>query len=128
MLASRYGPQRAAWIAQALTPSNLSQQPVAPTPAGATPVPTPVFPAVPQRDSSWEKPALVDALSRRLDPLFSFPELSHAVPGAAAIVTPLGRKLDSERHGIFPSVGLNRRSGAAMDGRFPHRCGRRYGA
>jgi hypothetical protein len=53
VLAAHYGSQRAAWIALALTPTNLTQQP---TPA------SPVFPIVTQRDSSWEKPATADAL------------------------------------------------------------------
>jgi len=61
-LASRYSPERAAWIALQLTPSNIRQQPAAPAPANATPVPAPVFPAVPIRASSWEKPAIADAL------------------------------------------------------------------
>jgi hypothetical protein len=61
-LASRYGPQRAAWVARQLTPTNLATQPIAPTSAGVAPVPAPVFPAVPTRASSWEKPAFADAL------------------------------------------------------------------
>lgn len=61
-LASLYTPQRAAWIALQLTPTNASLQPGAPTPAGTTPVPAPVFPVVPSRNSSWEKPAVGDAL------------------------------------------------------------------
>ena len=62
VLASLYGSPRAAWIARALTPTNLSAQPVAVTPAGSTPVPAPVFPSVTLRDSSWEKAATADAL------------------------------------------------------------------
>jgi len=61
-LASLYTPQRAAWIALQLTPTNLSQQPAAPTRAGATPVPAPTFPNPPKRASSWEQPAVADAL------------------------------------------------------------------
>jgi hypothetical protein len=61
-LAARYGPQRAAWIARQLTPTNVAKQPVTPTAAGVAPVPAPVFPAVPTRASSWEKPAFADAL------------------------------------------------------------------
>lgn len=61
-LASTYQPQRAAWIALQTTPTNLSAQPVAATPAGSTPVPAPVFPAVTSRASSWEQPAVADAL------------------------------------------------------------------
>jgi hypothetical protein len=62
LLASRYGPQRAAWIALALTPTNLSLQPLVPVPPGTTPVPLPIFPVVALRDSSWEKAATADAL------------------------------------------------------------------
>ena len=47
-LASLYTPQRAAWIALQLTPTNLSQQPVRATPAGVAPVPAPIFPSPPQ--------------------------------------------------------------------------------
>jgi hypothetical protein len=61
-LASPYGSPRAAWIARALTPTNLAQQPPAPTPAGTTPNPTPAFPNVTKRKSSWEKAATADAL------------------------------------------------------------------
>jgi hypothetical protein len=61
-IASLYGPQRAAWICAQLTPTNLPQQPTAPTPSGTAPVPTPVFPTVTLRNSSWEKPAVADAL------------------------------------------------------------------
>lgn len=62
LLASAYTPQRAAWIALELTPTNLSQQPAAPTPAGSTPTPTPIFPVVPTRATSWEQPAVAAAL------------------------------------------------------------------
>jgi hypothetical protein len=61
-VASLYGPQRAAWICLQLTPTNLTQQPVAPTPSGTAPVPAPIFPSVAIRNSSWEKPAVADAL------------------------------------------------------------------
>jgi hypothetical protein len=61
-LASLYNPQRAAWIALQLTPTNVTQQPAAPTPPGIVPVPAPVYPAVPSRSSSWEQPAVADAL------------------------------------------------------------------
>jgi hypothetical protein len=62
LLASAYTPQRAAWIALQLTPTNLGQQPAAPTPAGATPTPAPIFPTVATRATSWEQPAVADAL------------------------------------------------------------------
>ncbi len=61
-IAALYTPQRAAWICLQLAPTNLAQQPVAPTPAGAPPNPAPIFPVVPTRNSSWEQPAVADAL------------------------------------------------------------------
>ena len=61
-IAARYTPQRAAWICAQLTPTNQPQQPIAPAPRGAAPVPAPVFPSVTIRNSSWEKPAIADAL------------------------------------------------------------------
>ena len=61
-LASLYTPQRAAWIALQLTPTNVALQPAAPTPASSTPVPAPLFPNVQSRNSSWEQPAVADAL------------------------------------------------------------------
>ena len=61
-IASLYGPQRAAWISLQLTPTNIAAQPAQPTPSGTTPVPGPIFPSVPTRASSWEKPAVADAL------------------------------------------------------------------
>jgi len=60
-LASLYGAQRAAWIALEMTPTNVSQQPVAPTPDGSDPNPAPIFPAPAQRPSSWNKPAVADS-------------------------------------------------------------------
>jgi hypothetical protein len=62
LLASAYTPQRAAWIALQLTPTNLTQQPVAATPSGTPPTPAPVLPSVPTRATSWEQPAIADAL------------------------------------------------------------------
>lgn len=61
-LASIYGPQRAAWIALQLTPTNPSQQPAGAAAPGAAPSPAPVFPSPPTRDSSWTKPAMAAAL------------------------------------------------------------------
>ncbi len=61
-LATIYGAPRAAWIALQLTPTNESQQPVAPATPGAAPNPAPLFPSPPTRASSWEKPAVADAL------------------------------------------------------------------
>ena len=61
-LATIYGAPRAAWIALQMTPTNESQQPVAPAAPGAAPNPAPLFPSPPTRASSWEKPAVADAL------------------------------------------------------------------
>jgi hypothetical protein len=54
-LASRYSPQRAAWIAFSLTPTNVAAQPAAPTPDGSDPNPQPSFPTPAKRASSYEK-------------------------------------------------------------------------
>ena len=54
-LASLYGPERAAWVALQMTPTNIGQQPATSTPAGADPNPAPVFPAPVQRPSSWNR-------------------------------------------------------------------------
>ena len=62
MLVSLYGAPRAAWIALQMTPTNVAAQPVTATPTGTTPVPAPAFPTPPSRNSSWEKPAIADAL------------------------------------------------------------------
>jgi hypothetical protein len=62
VLASLYGSARAAWIARALTPANLAQQPPNAAPSGTAPVPAPTFPTVTLRDSSWEKTATANAL------------------------------------------------------------------
>jgi hypothetical protein len=64
-LASRYEPERAAWIALKMTPNNVGDQPAAPTPDGVDPVPPPDFPSPPTRDSSWEKAAIAAALPDR---------------------------------------------------------------
>src|SRR5215813_10543067 len=52
LLAARYGAPRAAWIVRQMTPTNVSQAPHG----------TPVFPMIERRASSWEKPAIADAL------------------------------------------------------------------
>jgi hypothetical protein len=62
VLAGTCTPQRAAWIALQLTPTNLADQPAAPTPSGTAPDPAPAFPTVPTRATSWEQPAVADAL------------------------------------------------------------------
>jgi len=61
-LASLYGAPRAAWIALQITPTNLAQQPAAPTADGANPNPAPIYPEPAKRPSSWNKPAIADAL------------------------------------------------------------------
>ncbi|HEU4414552.1 MAG TPA: hypothetical protein VFT65_07180 [Candidatus Angelobacter sp.] len=61
-LASLYGSPRAAWIAQMMTPSNITLQPAAPTPAGSDPNPKPIYPTPVTRQGSWTKPAIADAL------------------------------------------------------------------
>jgi hypothetical protein len=61
-LAARYGGPRAAWVALTMTPTNTLQQPAAPTPDGANPVPAPVYPAPPTHAGSWTKPAIAAAL------------------------------------------------------------------
>ena len=62
VLAAAWTPPRAAWIARALTPTNLAEQPAAPTPDGTAPDPAPVFPAPKQRASSYEQAPTVAAL------------------------------------------------------------------
>lgn len=64
-LATAFGPQRAAWIAHVLTPTNLDKRPAAPTPANATPSPPPDFPKVTSRPSSWERTPLAVGLPDR---------------------------------------------------------------
>lgn len=61
-LASLYGAQRAAWVALQMTPTNIGQQPAAPTPDGTDPNPAPAFPAPPTRPGSWNQAAIADAL------------------------------------------------------------------
>jgi hypothetical protein len=62
VLAAAYQPQRAAWIAAAMTPTNLAQQPAAPTPDGANLSPAPVYPNPPGRPSSYEKAPVTTVL------------------------------------------------------------------
>jgi hypothetical protein len=91
VLAALYGSPRAAWIAQALTPTNQAAQPSAPTPAGTAVTPTPVFPVVPLRDSSWTKAATADAL-----------------PDAWTVVLIAGGKSSIYRGGpMTPSLAVN---------------------
>ncbi len=62
VLAGAYGPARAAWIAVAMTPTNLAQQLAAPTPQRQAPNPAPAFPIPPSRASSYEQAPLAQAL------------------------------------------------------------------
>lgn len=61
VLAQAYGPQRAAWIARRLTPTNLEQGPVAATAAGTNSSPLPSYPVLgagDRRASSWSRAPL----------------------------------------------------------------------
>ena len=99
-LASLYGAARAAWIALQMTPTNLSSQPVPATPAGTAPIPAPVFPSPPTRDSSWQKPALAAAL-----------------PDAWTVVLVSGASTSSFRSGpVTPGLAVGLTPGA---GSFP---------
>src|SRR5438309_7467104 len=95
-LASLYGSSRAAWIAKTMTPSNLALQPVPPTPAGTDPNPKPVYPTPPTRPSSWNKPAIADAL-----------------PDAWTVVTVSGTKQTLLRGGLItPNLAIGMTPGA----------------
>jgi hypothetical protein len=93
-LASRYGVPRAAWLALAMTPNNIAQQPAAATPDGVDPVPKPDYPQPPSRKTSWEKPAVADALPDAWTVVTVFGSDtkqvrgSHIVPGLAVGMTP----------------------------------------
>jgi hypothetical protein len=62
VLAGAYTPQRAAWIALTMTPTNLAQQPKAPTPPGQSPSPAPLYPSPATRASSYEQAPTTQAL------------------------------------------------------------------
>jgi hypothetical protein len=65
VLAQAYGPQRAAWIARRLTPTNLAERPVSPTAPGlnpSSPLTFPVLGAGDKRASSWSRAPLGVAL------------------------------------------------------------------
>lgn len=64
-LAVAFGPQRAAWVALALTPTNIDQRPATPTPAGTDPNPLPLYPTVPTRPGSWTRAPLAAGLPDR---------------------------------------------------------------
>jgi hypothetical protein len=93
-LASRYGSPRAAWIALTMTPNNVAQQPAAATPDGVDPVPNPDYPKPPTRKTSWERPAVADALPDAWTVVTVFGSETkpfrggHIVPGLAVGMTP----------------------------------------
>jgi hypothetical protein len=62
VLAGAFQPQRAAWIALTMTPTNLAQQPATPTPQDQAPSPAPIFPRPPTRASSYEQAPTAQAL------------------------------------------------------------------
>ncbi len=65
LLATRFGAERAAWIAKRLEPTNLATMPAAPTPEDTQPSPAPTYPSTPSRSSSWEQPPLAACLPER---------------------------------------------------------------
>lgn len=90
-LAQRYGSPRAAWIALQMTPSNVTSQPVAPTPDGTTPNPAPSYLTPPTREASWTKPATTEAL-----------------PAFWTVVTVIGAQTQSFRGGsITPQLAVS---------------------
>jgi hypothetical protein len=103
-IASLYGMQRAAWICLQMTPTNLAQQPVAPTANGAAPIPAPVFPTVAIRNSSWEKPAVADALPDAWTVVLISGGQSSLFRGSP-IVNPLAVSL-TPNSGGFPAGGV----------------------
>jgi hypothetical protein len=64
-LATRFGPERAAWIAKRLEPANLDEMPASATPADTQLAPAPAYPSTPPRDSSWEQQPLAACLPDR---------------------------------------------------------------
>jgi hypothetical protein len=101
-LASRYGSQRAAWVALQMTPTNLAQQPAPPTPAGTDPNPVPLYPQPATRPSSWNKSALADAL-----------------PDAWTVITVSGTQTEQFRGSLITqplSVGMTPGAGAFPPG------------
>lgn len=99
-LAAAYTPQRAAWIALQLTPTNIAQQPAAPAPPGSTPSPPPIFPTPAARASSWEEPATADALPDSWTVVLFFGAAS-AVFRGSPITQPLAVSL-TPNGGAFP--------------------------
>jgi hypothetical protein len=64
-LATKFGAERAAWIANSLEPRNLSERPQDPRPDGMTPSPEPHYPTTPERDSAWEQAPIAACLPDR---------------------------------------------------------------
>ena len=116
-LASLYTPQRAAWIALQLTPTNVSLQPVGATPAGSASVPAPVFPVVPSRNSSWEKPAVADALPDAWTVVLISSGQTSLYRGSP-IVQPLNVSLTPNGTGFPPGSPVD--AGLQWIGRFPN--------
>jgi hypothetical protein len=99
-LASLYGAQRAAWIALQMQPTNLPQQPAAPTPDGSDPAPAPAYPqfSTPPPSGSWTKPAIASAL-----------------PDAWTVVTVLGTQTATFKgSAITPDLAIGLNPGGAQ--------------
>jgi hypothetical protein len=64
-LADRFGAPRAAWIARALEPRNVTARPVPATPEGAPFSVDPDFPNPPRREASWTRAARATLLPDR---------------------------------------------------------------
>src|SRR4029079_15038498 len=66
-LADRFDPQRAAWIARALRPTNVTARPTTPVAEDAAPAPAPRFPDVPAHDDggAWRRAPLARLMPRR---------------------------------------------------------------
>jgi len=64
-LAAAFGPARAAWIAAAMTPVNIGEQPGAPVLDGQPAPADPAYPEPVPRASSWEQPPRARALPDR---------------------------------------------------------------
>jgi hypothetical protein len=65
-LADRFGPERAAWIVQALRPTNAPQRPAAATSPGQEATPAPSFPVLPPPGAlSWQQAATARLLPER---------------------------------------------------------------
>jgi hypothetical protein len=102
VLAGAYQPQRAAWIAQQMTPVNLTQLPTAPTPSGQPPSPAPEFPTPTLRVSSYEQAPTAQALPSAWTVLLTAGSATRQVTG-----TPITPGL---------AVGLTPHDGSLPDG------------